>query len=166
MELLRTGLFFLLLLLGLIMLSIWRRHLRESKQLRLREIIHTERMKAMESSLPLPAANDKRLEELWGNLADAGLGASHATQSGMFWVRLLALCLGLTCLLGGIGVAVAFLTVPRLGVAPLLWNFWSLGLIPVFIGIGLLLFYHLSRSLARPSGNRTPAPGESGDCYD
>jgi len=62
----------------------------------------------------------------------------------MLWVRMTALCLGLTSLFGGIGAAIGLAGVSDTEAS----GMWSMGLIPVFLGIGLLLFYRLSRRQA------------------
>ena len=74
------------LVLGLIGASILRRHLREAKQVRLRQIIHEERLKAMEHNVPLPGIDDAGLAGQFrepANLADgagrrAGVGSCHS----------------------------------------------------------------------------------------
>jgi hypothetical protein len=133
-----------ILILGLVGAVMLRRHLRESKQIKLRQIIHEERIKAMECELPLPEVNDTELTD------SLSLGSRHGPQTGnglaasVTWVRLVTLGLGLTLLLGGIGTTVGLAAVSDTEVSAA----WPLGLIPTFIGIGLLLFYRLSRRFA------------------
>ena len=50
-----------ILVLGLIGAGILRKHMREAKQLRLREIIHEERVKAMQHNVTLPDVDDSSL---------------------------------------------------------------------------------------------------------
>ena len=121
--------------------SILRRHLREAKQLRLREIIHTERMKAMEHDTELPETTLDELATFLGDLDSSPPDDGPTAATGILWVRLTALCLGLTSLFGGIGTAIGLAGVSD----PEANGMWSMGLIPVFGGIGLLLFYRLSR---------------------
>ena len=52
---------FVILVLGLIGAGMLRRHLREAKLLRLRQIIHEERLKATEHDTPLPEVDDMEL---------------------------------------------------------------------------------------------------------
>lgn len=52
---------FVILVLGLIGAGMLKRHLREAKQLKLRQLIHEERMKAMEHNLDLPEVDDASL---------------------------------------------------------------------------------------------------------
>jgi hypothetical protein len=126
---------FVILILGLIGASLIRRHLREAKQLQLRQIIHEERIKAMEHSLPLPETRDSELIP--------SIQPQHRLPSAVLWVRIIALFVGLTCIFGGIGMTIGFYgaEVDDLNQA------WSVGLIPVFIGIGLMIFYVMSRKL-------------------
>lgn len=133
-----------LLILGLFGATILRRHLRQAKLLRLREILHQERMTAMERDLPVPEADTAKIESLLadGDPADANPGPPGGAS--VHWIRLAALALGLTCLFGGVGMMPGFYYLPD----PEASGLWPLGLIPVLIGLGLLLFVQLSRGLA------------------
>ena len=82
------------LILGLIVASLARRHLREAKQLKLRQIIHQERMKAMEHNLSLPETDDPQLCKLFGGFGTAESKGSGWLSASVLWVRLVALCLG------------------------------------------------------------------------
>jgi hypothetical protein len=115
---------FTILVLGLIGASMLRRHLREAKQLRLRQIIHEERLKAMEHNAPLPEVDDATLiGQFFENTNHAarneGLFGGIATSAGMYLVK-----------------------------DPEISDYWAMGLIPTLIGLGLLIFYLMSRSLA------------------
>ena len=133
-----------ILILGLFGAAILRRHLREAKLLRLREISHKERMMAMEHGLPAPNADADRIDSLLGEGEGAGTGPDRANSTSVHWIRLAALALGLTFLSGGVGV------VPGLYFQsdPEARGTWPLGLVPIFIGTGLLIFVRLSRGLA------------------
>ena len=134
-----------IVMVGLVGFNLWRRHLWENKQLRLREIIHAERMRAMEKNLPIPEANE---EVFWDAISSLGAAGARESRGGVFWVRLLALCLGLACLFGGAGIVTALLVmVPESRDMQEMANAWPLGLIPVFVGVGLLLFYVLSKGM-------------------
>ena len=140
------------LVLGLIGLNLLRRHLNEAKQLQLRKILHDERMKAMENGLSLPEADDAQLAGLLGPVGTPqGRGALFA---GVLWVRLVALCLGAASVLGGAGTAIAMYLVPDQEVQPM----WPLGLIPIFIGVGLLIFYGASKGMAGLAARDVEAP--------
>jgi hypothetical protein len=137
-----------ILILGLIALSILRKHLLAHKQLRLREILHQERLKAMETEMPLPELpiDDHRLLA-----AGAGPARNGPTLSAILWVRLVSLCLGLFLCFGGMGICLGFSASGDGEMS----RIWTVGLIPALAGIGLLLFYRLSRGVG------TESPGES-----
>ncbi len=132
------------LVLGLIGCSILRKHMRESKQLKLRGIIHEERMKAMENNLPLPETDDSKLIGLLGSQSEPSAGGLGALQASILWARLVSLCLGLAAFIGGIGISIAMYFTQ----ADDMSDFWAMGLIPVFFGIGLLIFFGFSKSIA------------------
>jgi len=147
---LRMALFLLVLPLSVAVLSIWHRHLRDAKRLRLREMIHAERMRALEKGLP-PQVNG-------GTEFDEWFGAGARPQRDLARLRLLALFVGLVAIFGGAGLSL-WLWVVVSWRHPGHWTSmsWLLGLIPVLIGVGLLLFGYLSRGFARlPSAGETP----------
>ncbi len=133
-----------LLVIGLSGAAILRRHLREAKLLRLREISHKERMMAMERGLPLPNGGAERLDSLLIGGEGAGPSSDRMSAARAQWTRLAALALGLTLFFGGIGSlpGIYFQSDPQVS------GTWPLGLVPILIGVGLLLFVHLSRGLA------------------
>jgi hypothetical protein len=151
------ALFLLVLPLSVAVLSIWHRHLRDAKRLRLREMIHAERMRALEKGLP-PQANG-------GAELDEGLGAGARPGGDLARLRLLALFVGLVGIFGGAGLSL-WLWVVVTWRHPGHWTSmsWLLGLIPVLIGVGLLLFVYLSRGVARsPSAGQTARERGGGD---
>jgi hypothetical protein len=94
------------------------------------EMIQKERLIAMEKGLPLPEAADydepRRAEPRFSNLLvnprwPLGVGA-------------ILIC-------GGIGTTIAL----YLSQEPFHNRVWSMGLIPVFVGLGLFLHYRLTR---------------------
>jgi len=117
-------------------------HLRQRHRLRLREIIHRERMAALEKSVPLPeldpALDDAFLESMGVSPADRALQKA----------RIGALAAGLVLILGGIGFVIAFLLIPETPQTLGMREEASLGLIPFFLGLALLLFHRLSRPAA------------------
>jgi len=145
---------FVVLVLGLIGSSILRRHLVLARQLRLRQIIHEERMRAMEHNAELPEANDPELARLLGDSQGHRPNGRGWLSSSMLWVRLVSLCLGLTAFLGGIGtcIGMAVTTGERMN------EYWAIGLIPAFVGVGLLIFYALSARLAQQAKEEAAAP--------
>ena len=135
-----------LLVLGLVAAGIWRRHLRDTKLLRLREMIHKERTTNMESN-PSAATKDQALDELLLEYAKREPRPSNPAAAVM-WVRLIALCIGLAGLFGGIGMAIGMAATTA---DPDIFGMWSMGIIPAAIGLGLLVFYYLSRNFSVPT---------------
>lgn len=131
-----------LLVLGLLGASILRRHLREAKLVRLREIAHRERMMALERGAPLPDTDVQRIESLLGD--GAATDSDRPCAPSSHWVRLAALALGLVCVFGGAGSLPGFYYLSDAEAS----GMWPIGLIPLFIGAGLLIFVRLSRGLA------------------
>lgn len=135
-----------LLILGLVAAGIWRRHLRDAKLLKLREMVHQERMANVESN----ASNEKtslQLDELLLEIAEGQPRPSNPAAA-VAWIRLVALCIGLAGLFGGIGTAIGMYAVTS---EPEISGAWSMGIIPSAVGLGLLVFYILSRNFALPS---------------
>lgn len=139
-----------IVVLGLIGANLLRRHLREAKQLRLREIIHEERMQAMEHNAPLAEVDDA---VLIGQLME-GIGGGPGNGGGLamavLWVRIVALCVGLASFFGGIATCVGMFLVND----PEFSNYWAMGLIPTLVGLGLLLFFVMSKSLSVHAAER------------
>ena len=136
---------FTILVLGLIGASMLRRHLREAKQLRLRQIIHEERLKAMEHNAPLPEVDDAALiGQFFENTIHATRNEGRGLALAILWVRIVALCIGLASFFGGIATSAGMYLVKD----PEISNYAAMGLIPTLIGLGLLIFYLMSRSLA------------------
>ena len=134
-----------ILVLGLIGASMLRRHLREAKQLKLRQIIHEERLKAMEHNAPLPEVDDETLiGQYFEDSSHAAGNEGRGVALAILWVRIVALCIGLASFFGGIATSAGC----YLAKDPEFSNYWAMGLIPTLIGLGLLIFYWMSRSLA------------------
>ena len=110
--------------------SISERHFAEKRRIAEREILQKERLLAMEKGLPLPEW-DKEL--LAGDLNDA---ANRNVPSELDYFRIVALCIGLLGVSGGIGMMLAFVIAD--------FEEWPIGLLPVMMGIGLLLFHRLT----------------------
>lgn len=132
---------YILLVLGLVALAIWSKHLRGAKQMQIRKIIHEERMIAMEKGIPFEDLNHEGMARELQNMNEGPGMLGSDTKRQVMWIRLSALCLGLLFLLGGIGVTAGF---PLVGDAEI-QEMWSIGFIPALIGFGLLLFCGLSR---------------------
>jgi hypothetical protein len=147
---------FVTLVLGLVGFSILRRHLVLGRQLKLRQILHEERMKAMEQNVELPGANDLELARLLGEAQPSRPNGKGWLFPSMLWVRVVSLCLGLTGFFGGIGTCIGLRATTGEG----LYEFWAMGLIPVFVGVGLLSFYALSARLADQAREEVQAASE------
>ncbi len=139
-----------LLVLGLYGASILRRHLHEAKLLRLREISHKERMAAMERDLPVSDATASRIDSLLAESQGADARPDRIHSMSVHWVRLTALALGLTCLFAGFGILPGFHYQADSDMS----GMWAIGLIPIFVGTGMLIFFGLSKGLAeKMNGN-------------
>ncbi len=108
-------------------------HARHNARVQLRRMVHDERIRAMDKGIPI----DEIPEELPEWMSDAA-----ASGSWLRIVRISALAIGLVLLLGGTG-ALAGLT---LAGDDELNKVWSMSLIPIMAGIGLLLFHRLTRA--------------------
>ncbi len=135
-----------LFVLGLVAAAIWRRHLRDAKLMKLREMIHRERMATMESK-PTDGVENRQLDEQLLDMAKEEPRTPNP-EAALMWVRLIALCIGLASLFGGVGLAVGMYAVTS---DPEITGMWSMGIIPSAIGLGLLVFYYLSRNFSVPS---------------
>lgn len=139
-----------LLILGFVGASIWRRHLHQAKLLRLREISHTERMAAMERDLPVPQSDPAGIGALLGDVERTDTTPDLVSRAGVRWVRFVALALGLTSLFGGLGALPGLYYLADQEAS----GMWPIGLIPVMVGVGLLIFVLLSRGLAEQLGGK------------
>jgi hypothetical protein len=139
-----------LLILGFVGASIWRRHLYQAKLLRLREISHTERMAAMERDLPVPQSDPSGVGALLGDDERTDTSRELVNGAGVRWIRFVALALGLTSLFGGLGALPGLYYQADQEAS----GMWPIGLIPVMVGVGLLIFVLLSRGLAEQLGGK------------
>ena len=118
---------------GLISFGLVRKALADKERLQLREMIHRERMAAIEKNMPLEGIH----------LEDATMPEVTVTSSRtdtIAWIRFTALFLGLAFFFGGIGMSVGFRIAPE----PDFNDIWSIGLIPTLTGFGLLIFYFMT----------------------
>jgi len=115
---------------------VFARHLRERKRLEVREMIHRERMAALEKGA--------KLSELPADLAK-GADPTEETRAGGQWVQRAALAGAFILILGGIGMSLGFLLVPQTPELGDLHQMAPLGAIPVLVGFGLLLYAWVDR---------------------
>lgn len=124
--------------LGLGALAVWRGHLRRRHEERLREMVHRERMLALERQVPLP--------ELLDLEAKAPPRPAESGVDLLGWrPRRPALGCGILAVALGGGIVAGFL----LSDIEELRATWSLGLIPLLLGNGLLLVHLLERRAGR-----------------
>jgi hypothetical protein len=145
---------FALLILGLYAARILHRHLHEKKLLGLREMVHTERMAALDRDRPWPESAIPEVESALSRSPDSRTSSFGPDHAALRWVRCTALAIGLAGLFGGIGTMASLYLVPDADVQ----GTWPLGMIPVFLGLGMLLFVRISRRMAEtpPSEQETP----------
>ena len=124
----------LILFLGCWGLILVGRSIREKSRLKESEMVHRERIEAMQQGLPVPELSE---------VPTTGSGASvRISRHSIHWFRAVSLALGLFFLFIGIGMCFAF------SIGEEFRDVWTIGMIPAMAGIGLLLFYALSRTLA------------------
>lgn len=111
----------------IVCIVIW--HLRSKRNIERIKLAHEERMKAMEKEIPLPEFPELKEEHSRIEITPIKLNPR--------W----PLGLGALCIFGGLGFIAAML----LSGDHEMWKLWSMGMIGVFVGFGLMLFYHLTR---------------------
>ncbi len=137
--------FGIMILFGILAFVLIKKSIDDKNKMKLREMAHQERLKALEQEVPLVEIDREELA-IWNG--ETSLRDGRA----LVWLRLSALCLGLASTLGGVGMMIAF----RLADDNDLNNIWPVGFMPAMIGVGLLLFYALSRSAVELLGNDEP----------
>jgi hypothetical protein len=113
-------------------ISLLFKYLRYRNRLKLREMAHKERIAAIEKGISLPELPDDALE----HLSEERMWESY--NSGNHRINKLALALGLVLLFGGIGFIISMSIFHNL-------SYGLLGVIPVMIGIGLLIYYRITK---------------------
>lgn len=119
----------------LLLILVW--HLKGQRRQKRLELIHQERMVAMEKGIPLPELPDFAEPAAPSVLAEA-LGSVRINPR---W----PLGLGALCAMVGAGVCLALWLSPT----PEPHQAWPVGLIGVFFGIGLVFHYFLTRPASR-----------------
>jgi hypothetical protein len=122
-------------ILGVAGYVLLRRYLWAQAAMKRREMAHKERILAMEKGIPLDG-----LAPI-DDLADGLERAPMSQERALALTRLAALGVGLFFLTTGLGVLLGF----RYAGMTDLSSIWSIGLIPILGGVGLLLFVALSR---------------------
>ena len=134
-------LFGIVFILALASLVLMREKQREANRMQLKQMLHEERMKAMEKGLEVPAEaiHDVTNGAEWASASTLGGSFGHS----ILWTRIVALCIGLFLMLGGVGMYLGFSVAGEDDFHAIA----SLGLLPAFAGFGLILFYFLTRNL-------------------
>ena len=111
---------------ALVLIVVW--HLRSKQRIEKLNLIHQERMRAMEKGIPLPE---------FPELDEESRIEIKPIRINPKW----PLGLGALCLMTGLGVTLAFM----MSNDPELTKLWSMGFIGIFFGVGLVLYYFLTR---------------------
>ncbi len=113
-----------------------RRRALDDRSVKLRELLHRERMAAIDKGVPLPEIPaEEEADPVWLRPEAERLRAA--------WLRRVALVLGLFFVFGGLGLCAGFYWAPDRG----FHGMWTLGLIPAMSGIGLLLYALIASKL-------------------
>jgi hypothetical protein len=119
-----------------ILLGILGESQRQKTKLAKQELLQKERMMAMEKGLPLPEWDSPLLDDEGSIIITA-----EAHERRKEWFQLVNLCIGLIFVFAGIGMTIAFNIAPTDD-----WNdIATVGIIPLMTGVGLLLFYFLTK---------------------
>jgi hypothetical protein len=136
-------LFGLVLIFGWAGLAFWAKHLRSKQRSRYREMIHKERMAAIDKGIPLGEIPEGGEMDAVVDQAHEGTGNTQAVR----WVRLGSLGFGLLLLFFGVGFFIALNIIPDAPSTRDMQGIASLGIIPALSGLGLLAFYLLTRRM-------------------
>lgn len=121
--------FFIFILLGILA-----DRQRQKGKLAKQEMLQKERLMAMEKGLPLPEWDAAMLDDD-GKI----VSSSEAHQRRKEWFQMVTLCVGLVLSFSGIGMLLAFHYDSDFH------DISAVGAIPLMAGVGLLLFYLLTR---------------------
>ena len=95
----------------------------------------------MEKGIPFSDLDHEGMARELAQMNEESGSMESNTKRSILWIRLYALCLGILFLFGGAGVVAGF---PLLEDAEF-HGYWAVGFIPALMGLGLLIFYGLSR---------------------
>lgn len=110
---------------------------RQKSKLARQELLQRERLAAIEKGVPLPDWDSMMLDD-----DGALVSTAEAHERRRQWFRMISLCIGLLLAFAGAGMLVAF----NIGSDNEFRDIGTVGAIPVMAGIGLLLFYALTRN--------------------
>ncbi|MFN7932875.1 MAG: DUF6249 domain-containing protein [Bryobacteraceae bacterium] len=106
------------------------------RRLHVFDLIHKERMQAIEKGLPYPELPPYAVEDEEGDKHVQWRPVSPRRIAG----------LGIVVILGGAGTLTALI----ISQDKYLQSLWSMGLIPIFLGVGLLLYAWINRNAETP----------------
>lgn len=129
-------LFFLLAALGVAAYLIIRH-----QNFQLRQIKHRERLAALEKGLPVNLEHVQQGDPQMSDAAEQWKDPSTYVT----WARFSTLGLAFLLMFGGTGLLVSFIIVED----PEMQKLWSIGLIPIMTGFGLLLFWLLTTAMLK-----------------
>jgi len=116
---------------AVVLIVIW--HLRSKRRLEKMTLVHQERMKAIEKGVPLPEfpelSEEAKMQQFDKIFTPPKLNPR--------W----PIGVGVLVMMGGLGFLVAAMLSNDSDMA----QTWSMGLIPIFFGFGLVLYYFLTR---------------------
>ena len=134
-----TGMFWALFgltwVFGWVIVGLVGTHLKNKRRNERLRMLHAERMKAMEKGLPLPEFPE--LAEVNGGVCCDEPSSPSNPRSTLGAAAIMASI--------GVGLAQVFYLWGELAKRPELQNLWVIGLLPVFIGLGLVFYYYLTR---------------------
>lgn len=123
----------------IIALAILAEHLRLKRKAGAQELAQQARLAALEKGVPLPEWDGGMLDDAARDPSDPAIQARR-----LAWFRLMALCTGLILTFSGLGMGLAFHFSGEVDMREMA----TLGLIPLMTGLGLLVFYGLTRNRA------------------
>jgi hypothetical protein len=119
-----------------ILLGILGESQRQKSKLARQELLQKERLAAMEKGIPLPDWDAAMLDS-----EGAVISTAEAHIRRKEWFRLVSLCVGFVLTFAGVGMTIAFHFAPDNAFKEI----ETIGGIPFMAGLGLLLFYFLSK---------------------
>jgi hypothetical protein len=126
-----------LFVFGVVVLGIIADFMRQRRKMQQQELLQKERLMAMEQGVPLPEWNPALLAD------DAyGTVSPEVHERRLQFFRFIVLCLGVVLAFGGVGMGIGF----GMSMETDLRKLASVGAIPFMTGLGLLLFYFLTRN--------------------
>lgn len=126
-----VGLFWIFAWVG-----VWlvRRRAVEARALKMREMLHRERVAAIEKGVPLPELPvESEAVSTWLD--------PEAERLRSMWLKRVSLVMGFVFLFTGLGICAAFFWAPDQG----FHGMWTIGMIPAMAGVGFLLYAAVAR---------------------